>query len=170
MLLDEHNMLAQESILNVYNVHKCDIIDTLELAIHRQKNYYHPIRHDNAMAVMFLECQRVNKDKNHIPSDVLWPHRPLYQVEYYHFYRTRITNSNILIVNHTRCVSKARQCCYCLGSSRRRNRKVKFRLFFPQDMFGFHSCLRAFCVDDFKTDIDFVQRKITQSTNFHEKL
>jgi hypothetical protein len=69
MRLNERSTLALELTLSVYIEHKYDIIDKLELVIHRQKNDYHPKAHDNVTVEMFLECPHVNRDKSHTRSD-----------------------------------------------------------------------------------------------------
>ena len=88
---NEHNKPVQELTPNVYIVHMYDIIDRLMLAVHQQKNDYHPIRHDNVMDEMYLEYPHVNINKNHIRLDELLLHQLLFQVEYFHFYHTRIS-------------------------------------------------------------------------------
>ncbi len=90
MQQDERNKLVLELIPNGYNEHMYDIIDRLMLEVHQQKNDYHPIKHDNVMVEMYLVYQHVNINKNRIQLDELLQHQQLYQVEYYHFYHTRL--------------------------------------------------------------------------------
>ena len=98
---NEHNKPVQELIPNVYIEHRYDIIDRLMLAVHRQKNDYHPIKHDNVMDEMYLEYPHVNINRNHIRLDELLLHRLLFPEEYFHFYRTRIS-----VFNNKQCKEK----------------------------------------------------------------
>jgi hypothetical protein len=53
-----------------------DKVDKLMLEVHQHQNDYHPKEHDNVMDEMYLEYQRVNINKSHIPLDVLSQHQP----------------------------------------------------------------------------------------------
>lgn len=49
MQLNVHNMLALVLIPTLCILHMCDTIDTLDIAIHRNRNDCHPIERDSVM-------------------------------------------------------------------------------------------------------------------------
>lgn len=67
---DARNKPAPVSTPNACNAHTYDTADKSTLAIHQQKNDYHPKERDNATVETFLGFQRANRDKNRTQSDV----------------------------------------------------------------------------------------------------